>query len=379
MTTSVDMLNLPVLPIEWYRGPIDLAALTTELYSVYSEEEECPGKPLTAYGEVRGKKGWVTRRDFEVIEIDTVLSEENTDGPPEEDPHSFLEAVESIYDGNEVHVYTPNKEEYYAIPWEKFEGVSGDLIDAMLFLDPERTIPYTINPRRAIKAFNELAAVGRDFSTGNHGLKSLVHFINQHGFPRDGKRGYMPRSQKGNPLSPGMVYTQARFQAVLAFVCTELWSHMERKDYTAIANMATVKETNETTFLSFKVNMNPIQIDSVPPQGDRVWRIHARNWLYAVVEEQIKTLFVARVPKTENAFTIGVRPGGLHSAMWLHFAEKIYRADNPHEGKKQCKQGGKFHGCGEWYIPDGPEDRSHYCPRCRAKAGAERVARFRSK
>jgi hypothetical protein len=170
-------------------------------------------------------------------------------------------------------------------------------------------------------------------------------------------------------------------QALLAFTCTKLWSHIERREHARIAEMARIDERPSGIYLSFMTNgESPIKVPYQPlVKEDSIWRSYAKNWLYSVVEQQIETLFVTRQPKTETTFTLGIRPGGLKSAMWLRFAEKIYSADNPHEGMRQCKQGGKFHGCGKWYRPSGPDDRSHYCPECRAKAGAQRVARYRAR
>jgi len=409
MTTNADLLHLPVLPIDWNNGAIQIAAITTEGGSTSPYGRRRPGTPLSQFvyprglGRDYGIQTIEQRIDYQSMSVNDLFEHDRN-------IEHLENTVEGLYNGAEISLQVRGeKEEFYALHPEQLNEIPGALVDAALFLDPDTTSSYQILPRVAHKAYRGLEQAGREIHEGHDALSVLLPFFALYGFPRDGKREDEPRSGLGRKHSPGVVLSTARYQALLAFVCSQLWSHIERKDYNAISSMAYISEIDGQKLLSFlhprdidpimesdatsDIRMNliyPVPIPRMPklhqikiryePQNmDSIWGKHARDWLYTVAERQITSLFVKCVPARGGSFKIGVKPGGLLTAMWLDFAERIYRSENPHEGMRQCKQGGKFHGCGEWYFSDGHEDRSHYCPACRAKAGAERVARLRSK
>lgn len=363
----VEVLNLPILPVEWVTGSVKLSVITT--------------KGGTLKPKLRN-----SRTSMEIIED---FNHEDGSFDPTA-AKAFRSAAYEINHGIEPQIYVERDEselEFGFVSWEEYKdikkSIQGDLIDGFLLLEKQNP-PYQVTPQKAYKAFQYLAKVGGQIISGNDQLESLVSFISTFGIPEDREQDIPSadapiNAQHIEQPSPGIVITTAIQRAKLAYICWTLWKHILDKRNADISEMAKTIDVNNNSHVTFLGNLNPIPIQYSPQKEDNIWRVHARNWLYGVVTQQIERMYVKPVEKTTNVFTIGIQPGGLQSAMWLEFATRIYGADDPHEGMRQCKHGGKFHGCGEWYYPSGPDDRSNYCPTCRAKAGAERVARFRAK
>lgn len=356
-----DVLNLPILPLEWSRGDIEINGMTTLGGTVV---------PLTSGESYTGTTIEMTGETFGMSWNEVVI---------------FRRIAEDMREGKDTQAYFKTDTEHFKfvyVPWEEYKNYkgTGELIEAAIRLNEAKRRTYPLTSKGALTAFEEFAKVGKRISEGEEPIEALVHFFRSYGVPEDRERNdYDPDHfyyVHTNSDDPGVLFSQAKTRAELAHTCSSLWGLIQNKEHQCIADMASIIERDSLSYASFFNKMNLIPISPPPKKGDYIWSVHAKNWLYSVTVQQIMRMYVETVG-SEGAFTIGITPGGLRSAMWLAFATKIYRADNPHEGMRQCKQGGKFHGCGEWYYQDGPEDRSNYCPSCRKKAGAERVARHR--
>ncbi|MCF8567733.1 hypothetical protein LLE49_23720 [Alicyclobacillus tolerans] len=264
----------------------------------------------------------------------------------------------------------------------------GSCSDVLLRIDNERAIPKKLEPRDVRKAFDALAEAGRQIEQDVPPLEVLSTYVMKYGFPTMLHMDALPggKTEKLTTAMPSMFLDEAISEAILAFRCKQLWDYIERGDYSAIANMAITKAWNgieryDVSFAPDDISTIGITIERIFIPKAREWAQYAKQWIYSVVEAQAQNMFVTYVP---SSLTIGIKPGGLKPAMWLLFAQDVYRhsVDQYTEilPPLKCKKDDRWHhGCGKEYPPDGPNDKSRYCPDCRKKAAYERVARRRIK